>query len=85
MSPLILVVGIPALAALLMLAVPGRAHRAIRAIAFVATLIVLLLSSWIALGFHDAPSDGPNMVRLDAFGAILDGVLAVHRAVRSVR
>ena len=29
-----------------------------------------------------APSDGPNMVRLDAFGAILDGVLAVHRAVR---
>ncbi|MSR61194.1 MAG: 3-deoxy-8-phosphooctulonate synthase [Planctomycetes bacterium] len=32
-----------------------------------------------------APSDGPNMVRLDAFGAILDGVLAVHRAVRSGR
>ena len=30
-----------------------------------------------------APSDGPNMVRLDEFGAILDGVLAVHRAVRS--
>ena len=29
-----------------------------------------------------APSDGPNMVRLDAFGAILDGVLAVHRAAR---
>jgi 2-dehydro-3-deoxyphosphooctonate aldolase (KDO 8-P synthase) len=27
-----------------------------------------------------APSDGPNMVRLDAFGAILDGVLAIHRA-----
>ena len=31
-----------------------------------------------------APSDGPNMVRLDQFGAILDGVLAVHRALRSV-
>ncbi len=30
-----------------------------------------------------APSDGPNMVRLDAFGAILDGVLAVHRAARA--
>jgi len=29
-----------------------------------------------------APSDGPNMVRLDEFPAILDGVLAVHRAVR---
>ncbi|MEM7310214.1 MAG: 3-deoxy-8-phosphooctulonate synthase [Planctomycetota bacterium] len=29
-----------------------------------------------------APSDGPNMVRLDDFGGILDGVLAVHRAVR---
>ncbi len=29
-----------------------------------------------------APSDGPNMVRLDDFGAILDGVLAVHRALR---
>jgi 2-dehydro-3-deoxyphosphooctonate aldolase (KDO 8-P synthase) len=28
-----------------------------------------------------APSDGPNMVRLDGFGAILDGVLAVHRAL----
>ncbi len=32
-----------------------------------------------------APSDGPNMVRLDEFGAILDGVLAVHRAVRGGR
>jgi 2-dehydro-3-deoxyphosphooctonate aldolase (KDO 8-P synthase) len=30
----------------------------------------------------NAPSDGPNMVRLDEFPAILDGVLAVHRAVR---
>ena len=30
-----------------------------------------------------APSDGPNMVRLDGFGAILDGLLAVHRAVRA--
>ena len=31
-----------------------------------------------------APSDGPNMVRLDRFAEILDGVLAVHRALRSV-
>jgi 2-dehydro-3-deoxyphosphooctonate aldolase (KDO 8-P synthase) len=30
-----------------------------------------------------APSDGPNMVRLEEFGAILDGILAVHRAIRS--
>jgi 2-dehydro-3-deoxyphosphooctonate aldolase (KDO 8-P synthase) len=29
-----------------------------------------------------APSDGPNMVRLDEFAALVDGVLAVHRAVR---
>ncbi len=29
-----------------------------------------------------APSDGPNMVVLDEFPEILDGVLAVHRAVR---
>lgn len=29
-----------------------------------------------------SPSDGPNMVRLDEFGGILDGVLAVHAAVR---
>jgi 2-dehydro-3-deoxyphosphooctonate aldolase (KDO 8-P synthase) len=29
-----------------------------------------------------SPSDGPNMLRLDEFAAILDGVLAVHRAVR---
>jgi 2-dehydro-3-deoxyphosphooctonate aldolase (KDO 8-P synthase) len=29
-----------------------------------------------------APSDGPNMVKLDEFAAILDGVLAVHRTVR---
>ena len=28
-----------------------------------------------------APSDGPNMVRLDDFGGVLDGVLAVHRAM----
>jgi 2-dehydro-3-deoxyphosphooctonate aldolase (KDO 8-P synthase) len=32
----------------------------------------------------NAPSDGPNMVELSKFGAILDGVLAVHRAVRSL-
>lgn len=29
-----------------------------------------------------SPSDGPNMVRLDAFADVLDGVLAVHAAVR---
>jgi 2-dehydro-3-deoxyphosphooctonate aldolase (KDO 8-P synthase) len=31
----------------------------------------------------NAPSDGPNMVKLHEFPAILDGVLAVHRAVRA--
>jgi len=30
-----------------------------------------------------SPSDGPNMVRLDEFAAILDGVLAVHAAARA--
>jgi 2-dehydro-3-deoxyphosphooctonate aldolase (KDO 8-P synthase) len=30
-----------------------------------------------------APSDGPNMVKLDEFPKILDGVLAVHRAARA--
>ena len=30
-----------------------------------------------------SPSDGPNMVRLDAFAEVLDGVLAVHQAVRA--
>ena len=30
-----------------------------------------------------SPSDGPNIVRLDAFAAILDACLAVHRAVRA--
>ena len=29
-----------------------------------------------------SPSDGPNMVRLDEFVRVLDGVIAVHRAVR---
>jgi 2-dehydro-3-deoxyphosphooctonate aldolase (KDO 8-P synthase) len=29
-----------------------------------------------------SPSDGPNMVRLDEVPAVLDGVLAVWRAVR---
>jgi 2-dehydro-3-deoxyphosphooctonate aldolase (KDO 8-P synthase) len=28
-----------------------------------------------------APSDGPNMVRLEEFPALLDGVLAIHRAL----
>jgi 2-dehydro-3-deoxyphosphooctonate aldolase (KDO 8-P synthase) len=28
-----------------------------------------------------SPSDGPNMVRLDEFAAVLDGVLAVYRAL----
>ena len=32
-----------------------------------------------------SPSDGPNMVKLDEFPAILDGVLAVYRAVRGAR
>jgi 2-dehydro-3-deoxyphosphooctonate aldolase (KDO 8-P synthase) len=30
-----------------------------------------------------SPSDGPNMVKLEDFAAVLDGVLAVHRAVRT--
>jgi 2-dehydro-3-deoxyphosphooctonate aldolase (KDO 8-P synthase) len=30
-----------------------------------------------------APSDGPNMVRLADFGAILDGVLAIHAAAQN--
>jgi 2-dehydro-3-deoxyphosphooctonate aldolase (KDO 8-P synthase) len=30
-----------------------------------------------------APSDGPNMVRLAEFGAILDGLMAIHRASRA--
>jgi len=33
----------------------------------------------------NAPSDGPNMIKLHEFAAILDGVLAVHRAVRSAQ
>jgi len=31
-----------------------------------------------------SPSDGPNMVRLDDFPGVLDGVLAVHAAVRGL-
>lgn len=31
-----------------------------------------------------SPSDGPNIVRLSEFPAILDGVLAVHRALKSI-
>ncbi|MFN0243502.1 MAG: 3-deoxy-8-phosphooctulonate synthase [Planctomycetota bacterium] len=31
-----------------------------------------------------SPSDGPNMLRLDDFASVIDGVLAVHRAVRGV-
>ncbi len=30
----------------------------------------------------NAPSDGPNMVKLEDFATILDGVLAIHKAVR---
>ena len=30
-----------------------------------------------------SPSDGPNMLRLDDFAGVLDGVIAVHRAVRA--
>jgi len=32
-----------------------------------------------------APSDGPNMLVLDDFAAVLDGVLAVHRALAPLR
>lgn len=30
-----------------------------------------------------SPSDGPNMVRLDEFGELLDELLAIHRALRA--
>ena len=30
-----------------------------------------------------SPSDGPNMLPLDGFEEVLDGVLAVHAALRS--
>ena len=33
----------------------------------------------------NAPSDGPNMVRLNEFGALLDGVLAVHASLAALR
>ena len=32
-----------------------------------------------------SPSDGPNMVRLEDFGAVLDSCLAVHRALSEAR
>ena len=59
------------------------------------TLAPVLARAAVATGFVDglffevhpdpdrAPSDGPNMVRLDRFGAILDSVLDVHRIVRN--
>ena len=31
-----------------------------------------------------SPSDGPNMIRLADFPGVLDGVLAIHRAVRAL-
>jgi len=31
-----------------------------------------------------SPSDGPNMIRLADFPGVIDGVLAVHRAVRGL-
>jgi 2-dehydro-3-deoxyphosphooctonate aldolase (KDO 8-P synthase) len=31
----------------------------------------------------ESPSDGPNMVKLDEFERVLDGVLAVHAAARA--
>ncbi len=57
------------------------------------TLAPVLARAALATGFVDglffevhpdpdsAPSDGKNMVRLDGFGAILDDMLRVHRAV----
>jgi 2-dehydro-3-deoxyphosphooctonate aldolase (KDO 8-P synthase) len=58
------------------------------------TLAPILARAAAATGFVDgfffevhpdpdnAPSDGPNMVRLDGFGAILDAVLAAHGTAR---
>jgi 2-dehydro-3-deoxyphosphooctonate aldolase (KDO 8-P synthase) len=57
------------------------------------TLAPVLARAALATGFVDglffevhpdpdrAPSDGPNMVRLDDFGEILDGCLAIHRTL----
>ncbi len=58
------------------------------------TEVPALARAAVATGFVDglffevhpdpdhAPSDGPNMVRLDDFEDVIDGVLAVHRAAR---
>ncbi|MDP6408729.1 MAG: 3-deoxy-8-phosphooctulonate synthase [Planctomycetota bacterium] len=61
------------------------------------TLAPLLARAAVATGFVDglffevhpdpdsSPSDGPNMVRLDEFPAILDGILAVRRALEGAQ
>ena len=61
------------------------------------TLVPLLARAAVATGHVDglffevhpdpdnAASDGPNMVVLDQFAELLDGILAVHEATRSVR
>jgi 2-dehydro-3-deoxyphosphooctonate aldolase (KDO 8-P synthase) len=59
------------------------------------TLVPLLARAAVATGQVDglffevhpdpdsSPSDGPNMVRLDEFGEVLDGVLAVHASAQA--
>ena len=56
MNVLLLIVGIPAIAAAVLLALPARAHGAVRGVAFTATFVVLLLASWLALGWSDRVS-----------------------------
>ncbi len=58
------------------------------------SLVPTLARAAVATGFVDglffevhpdpdsSPSDGPNMVRLDAFAGVLDEILAIHRVVR---
>ena len=58
MNILLAILLLPAAAATLMFFVPGENRRTIRGIAFVATLIVLVLSAQLAIGFDTAAKAG---------------------------
>lgn len=60
MNILLAILLLPALAVVAMFCVPGNRPRAIRAIAFVATLADLVLAVVLLLTFHGAPSEGAS-------------------------
>ena len=71
MNILLAILLLPAAATLLLFLVPATNGKLVKGIAFVTTLVVLVLAVVLALGFTSAPSDPENTVGAHAYKHVL--------------